>query len=282
MSESKSIKRFKDDLVKTLPFFPNNKETKEELLSQSVGSILFHYVHWALRFIPDRKRKIKINPHLTGDSRWASFKPDIEALFKKVRAGDDLTPHLSSLVHSKGYTPKDRISSGEADQWDDKDFLLNAMGFHHLHLGEGAGGRSDEVIFIRVTRDELHAIAIFDHSVFYSNESDEDEMTPERTRLWKIYDEITTSGMAPGTVYLSNSITTSGHPLHIHTICNQYTHILNEIDSKIEDRDFLTDIYESTSTPSPKNNKLRWCLNDLDLGLMDKDSNFFVLRYGPV
>jgi hypothetical protein len=282
--ESKSIKRFKDDLVKVLPFFPNNKETKEELLSQSISSILFHYIHWAARFIPLRPRKIIIDPYMTGDSRWKTLKPKVEKLLDKVRNGEDLSPYLSSKAHAKGYTPSERIKNGEVDSWEDKDRVLNTMGFHHLHLGEtitdGLAERTNEVIFVRVSREDFHAIAIFDHAVFDDSRDANDQMNSERSRLWNISQELSARGMPAGSVYVSNPITTSGHPLHIHDITFQYTHVIDQLDHKLSDNDFHNSIYNETGLTKPKNNKLRWYINGLDLGLIDKEDQFFILRHG--
>lgn len=284
--ESKSIKKFKADLIKTIPFFPNNKETLEELSAQSISSILFHYIHWASRFIPQRKRKIIIDPHLTRDRRWKELKEKIENVLSVVRHGEDLTPYLSLKAHKKGYTPAERVRNGEADNWDDKDMLLNTMGFHHLHLGEkikeGVADRTNEVIFAYISREKFRVMAIFDHSVFDSTQDENGKMNAERSRLWDIYTEYSSRGVDPGSVFISNPITTSGHPIHIHGITNQYTHVLNEIDPKITDRDFENEIYIETKLEKPKNNKFIWMMNNLDLGIIDKNNNYFVFRYGPI
>jgi hypothetical protein len=284
--ETKSIKKFKEELVKILPFFPNNKETKEELLSQSISSVMFYYIHWLTRLVPNRSRKVFIEPYVAASSRWPVLKPEIDKLLSKVRDGEDLTPFLSLKAHQKGYTPADRIRSGEAKSSDDKDFLLNTMGFHHFHLDEhilpsGMSERTHDVLFARITRYEFHAVAIFNHSVFESDRDENDEMNDERKRLWEIFDEYSTRGMAPGTVYTPSMITMSGHPLHIHDITREYTHVLNEIDHKITDRDYENGIYNETKLTKPKNNKLAWLINGLDLGLIDKENQFFIFRYGP-
>lgn len=284
--ESSSITKFKEKLVRTLPFFPNNKETQQELLDQSISSVMFYYIHWASRFVPCRRRKVIIDPQVTNDTRWKLVKERVNALLEKVRAGGDLTPYLSFKAHTKGYTPSYRIQSGEAGSWDDKDLLLNTMGFHHFHLGEninakGISERTNEVIFARVSKDVFHVAAIFDHSVFDSDRNESDNMNEERTRLWKIYDAFSTRGLPPSTVYMSNPITMSGHPLHIHDIAREYTHVLNELDDKINSREFENLVYEETKLIKPKNNKLAWHINGLDLGLLDKANQFFIIKHGP-
>lgn len=282
--ESKSEMRFKMDMVKMLPFFPNTKETKEELLGQSICSILFHYIHWAARFIPSRSRKIIIDPYVTRDSRWKKLKPAIEKLFVKVRNGEDLSPYLSLKVQKKGYTPSERVRNGEVDSWEDKDRLLNTMGFHHLHLGEvitdDIAERTDDVIFVRVSREMFHVIAIFNHSVFDDNIDTDGSMNSERSRLLGIYQEFSARGMPHDSPYVSNPITASGHPLHVHDITFEYIHVIEQLDHKIMDNEFQNSIYNETGLKKPNNNKLKWHINGLDLGLLDKDNQFFILRHG--
>lgn len=286
--ESNSIKKFKENLIRVMPFFPNNKETRQELLDQSILSVMFHYIHWTSRFVPNRKRKIIIDPKVTGDTRWKLIKKDINALLVKVRAGKDLTPYLSYKVHNKGYTPINRIRSGEANKWDDKDFLLNTMGFHHFHLGEninakGISDRTNEVIFVQVSRDYFHVVAIFDHSVFSSDKDENGSlMNEERSRLRKVYDDFSSRGLPPGTVYISNPTTTSGHPLYIRDIASLYIDVINDLDQKIDCREFEKSIYEEAKLIKPKNNKFVWYIYGLDLGFLDKANQFFVFRNGPI
>lgn len=45
MEESKKIKNLKSQLIKELPFFPNTKETREELESQDLNDLLINYIH---------------------------------------------------------------------------------------------------------------------------------------------------------------------------------------------------------------------------------------------
>ncbi|WP_076421186.1 hypothetical protein [Colwellia sp. UCD-KL20] len=284
--ESRTILRFKEEMIKEMPFFPNTKEVKDELLSQKVFNVLFHFLHWKLRFIPTRSRKIIISPYVTADKRWSAIKEQINTLANKAKEGNDLTPYLSTLVHSKGYTPRERIINKEADSWDDKDRILNSMGFHHLHLGtsinNGMAERTDEVIFVKVTRKEFHIIGIFDHSVFDDNSCDSNELTLERNRLWKIYEEFSSFGLPEGSVYISNMITASGHPAYIHDIVREYMNVIEYVEPKIKDKEFVNSLYKNTELEQPKKNKLRWYLNGIDLGLIDQKNNLMVFREAHV
>ncbi|KEQ18697.1 hypothetical protein [Endozoicomonas numazuensis] len=285
MEESNSIKRLKSKLIKELPFFPNDRETLGELESQNINDVVIHYLHWQTRQVPIRVRKIQRAPEVTSDSRYKNLKDGINALLDKARGGEDLHPYLSKRAHKNGYTPVERIKNGEVDAWDDKDQILNTKGFHHFHLNmeiekSGLSKRTNEVLFAFVSRDTFHAIGIFDHSVFdFSTENG--QMTQERERMWCIHEKYTTLGMEPGTVYMSNPIMTSGHPLYLIRMADHYTQIILNNDAKLNERNFVNSLYDAGNKPHPKKFNLDWHIEGLDLGLIDKKNDiFFSLQQG--
>ncbi len=274
MEESKRIKRLKDNLIKELPFFPNDKDTLKELESKSLNGVLFHYLHWKTRLLPDRQRKVQIAPEVTSDKRWKLLKNGINKLLDKIRNGEDVLPFLSERAHKNGYTPIQRVNDGKVDSWEDKDQLLNTKGFYHFHLNmninrNGLSERTDDVLFAYVTRDKFHAIGIFNHSVFKSSDSN-GSMNAERKRMWELHDKYTTLGMEPGTVYVSNPITTSGHPIHLTQMGDYYAKIIREYDSKLDDRIFVNSLYDQGNLSRPSKFNFEWHINGLDLGVFDK------------
>ncbi|WP_138534029.1 hypothetical protein [Pseudoalteromonas sp. S4488] len=277
MEKSKTLERLKNKLIKELPFFPNDKETLEELESQGINEVVIHYLHWQTRQVPIRVRKVQRSPELTSDKRYKNLKDDINALLDKARNGDDLHPFLSRRAHKNGYTPVKRIKSGEADSWEDKDQILNTKGFHHFHLNmelekSGLSKRTDEVLFAFVNRDTFHAVGIFDHSVFEPTDAN-GEMTEERERMWSIHEKYTTLGMEPGTVYMSNPIMASGHPMYVIRMADHYTRMILDNDKKLTDREFVNSLYDAGNKPHPKKFNLDWHIDGLDLGLLDKRNN---------
>lgn len=283
---SKRIRRFQKRLIKEIPFFPNNKVIKGELLRQSLLPVLFHYIHWTSRFIPPRQRMVQIEDYAKNDHRWPILERSINRLLSIALEGGDLSPYLSKKAHAKGYTPVDRMKNGEVGRWEDKDFLLNTMGFHHLHLGEninnkGMCDRTNEVVFVRVIRDLFEVIAIFDHSVFCSEVGDNDQLNSERLRLRGIFDEYSGRGCPVNTAYIpGNIITTSGHPLHVRDAASNYAEVIYELDSKLDDIGFRESLYENTDFIKPNKCELNWNLLGMDLGLIDKENQMFVLRHG--
>jgi hypothetical protein len=283
MKESKRVTKFRLGIIKAIPKFPNNRETKAKLSSMSLSILLIHYLSWASRYITVTSRKIVVEPTVTNDRRYRNLKLNIETLLEKARAGKDLNPHLSLLSHSRGFTPAAYEKGAKADRWADKDFLLNAMGYHHFHLGikmeeKGHVERTDEVLFARVSRETFNAIGIFDHSVF---ESVGECISPERKRLWKIFDEHTTRGAPPGSVILVSPIATSGHPLHLTSTAQNYSWVIHKIDPKLDNRSFIEELYLGAGIEVPNKPIFEWALRISDLGICEKKhGHFFMLRRG--
>jgi hypothetical protein len=89
---------------------------------------------WRFRYVADRPRAVQIDNRASSDPRWATLKPGVDYLMNKVKTGNDLTPHLSLMPHTRGFTPT-QATAGQTLNWSDKDLLLNSTGFHHFHLG---------------------------------------------------------------------------------------------------------------------------------------------------
>lgn len=287
MEETKRIAKFKSQLIKDLPFFPNDRTTLIELEGKNLSDVLFHYMHWKTRIVPTRKRKVQIAPEVTADKRWKLLKEGINGLLDKVKNGQDIYPYHSERAHSKGYTPAQRIRDGQADSWEDKDQLLNTKGFHHFHLNmnvqsTGLSERTSDVLFAFVSRDKFHAIGIFDHDVFEPVDSN-GNMTLERRRMWALHEKHATLGMKPGTAYFSNPITSSGHPLYLGRLADYYARIIREIDPKLDDRVYVNSLYAQGELPPPKKYNFEWQMADLDLTVLDRKTNvLFSIHKGHI
>lgn len=284
--ESKRVKSFRLGIAKEIPKFPNDKATLQVLEAFSLASLLIHYNNWAIRYVSVRPRTVSIESAASSDSRWSKLNSEIITFLDKVKNGEDLTPHLSVEPHMRGYTPVSAQKGPETDRWADKDFLLNVMGYHHFHLGQsvqpnGFAVRTDDLLFARVSRDHFTVVAIFDHSVFERPHSPSEAMTTERERLWTVFGEHSSRGIAAGTVYIPSMITTSGHSMHVVRLAGDYARVVREIDLLLDDIEYVKELYESAGLPIPTKPKLKWHLNYLDLGLLDATLNtFFIFRYG--
>ena len=285
--DSKRIRKLRQEIINKVPKFPNTRETKKELESKHLTDLFIVYLNWATRLIVARPRKVEVESEVTDDERWNSLSNQFDNLKEKIIKGDDLIPHLSLKAQEKGYTPAASQSDPASDKWADKDFLLNVMGFYHFHLGDiqetgkNIAERSDEVIFAKVDRFTFRAVGIFDHTVFENVNPVSKEMTSERMRLWQLFDTTVAKEAPPGSVVIPSMITTSGHTLHIVQRAQEYVRIIKEIDSKLDDREFVNSLYEDTAIEPPKNPKIEWYLRGTDLGVFDRSTNLFsVFRYG--
>jgi hypothetical protein len=287
MIESNRINKLRQWIVNTIPKFPNDKTTKQLLEAKSLSGLFIDYINWASRLVAARRRKISIESTATSDPRWEILQNDIQFFLNKVANGADLSPHLSLSALKEGFTPASSQKGPSVERWADKDFVLITMGFHHFHLGtkiEEAGhvSRTDEVLFAKVTRDTFEVLAIFDHSVFDRSDSVSSTMTSERKRLWEIFDNKSSQGIPPGSVYVPSMIMTSGHSYYHVGLAQNYAMIVHEIDPKLEDRQYIRNIYSDANLPIPERPKLKWAFDCLDFGLYDdKGKFFFIILYGP-
>lgn len=161
------------------------------------------------------------------------------------------------------------------------------MGYHHFHLSDqiepaGHAKRTDEVLFAQVTKEHFNAIAFFDHSVFEPTDSTSQTMTAERERLWNIYERRSSMGRKPGEIYVATPITTSGHSLAHTSLASEFSRVIHSIDPQLDDLSSRSKLFSMLPHETVKAMKLRWQLNNLDLGLFDSATSVFhVLRYGP-
>lgn len=279
---SKRIRKLRAEIITTIPKFPNDKATKSELESKHLTDLLIDYLNWAARLIVRRPRKVTVEDEATKDSRWHSLSVAFLSLQRDVEEGNDLTPYLSLKAQEKGYTPAASDTSPNTDRWADKDFLLNVMGFYHLHLGQVRDGakisnRTDEVIFAKVDREKFTVIGVFDHSVFESTDIITRKMTPERDRVWGIFEKYGSQGVSANSLLIPAMIMTSGHNYKIVRLAQECTRIIKEFDPKIDDRTWLDSIYHDAGIAPPKNPKFEWHMNGTDIGIFDKATNLYVL-----
>jgi hypothetical protein len=251
------------------------------LQAKTLGPLLIDYANWAIRYVPPRPRAIVVEPSASDDPRWQSLSSDIRALLSEVEQGHDLTSYLSSEPHTRGFTPASSTPESNVDRWADKDMLLNVMGYHHFHLTP-APKRSNDLLFAHLTRDIFSVVGIFNHGVFEPLDPS-NSMTEERTRLWKLFNERAARGAPAGAPVVQSLIALSGHSIYFVTnLSKNYARVIREIDPKLDDQTFVRGLYNQAALSVPWRVKLRWYLQVLDLGLLDKDGVFFILCKGPI
>lgn len=233
--------------------------------------VMIDYLNWRSRYVGVRPRTVAIEPAAQADLRWNSNSVAIEAFLDKVRRGDDLTPHISMMPHTRGYSPAARApGAATEDRWSDKDFLLNTMNYHHFHLDAASGAAGhwngvDGLIFAEVGRDEFKVIAIFGHAIF-------DPKSPERTRLWELHEKIAFRGVASGQVVTGPAIATSGHAMHVVYHAQRCGKWMKQLEPQLDDGAVTKGWFDTAGFAFPKKPMFEWMFMHLDFGLHEKTS----------
>jgi hypothetical protein len=278
---SNRISRLQSNLIRAIPRLPNNRETQKLLEQKSLGEILIIYLNWVSRLVPARRRKVIIEPALTADKKWKSLSPNVKYLLEKVRQAQNLTPHLSLQAYRQGYCPFGEREDGSKDSWADKDFLLNVMGYHHFHLGmsyerAGHAKRTNDVLFAEVDRDVFSAVGFFNHSVFEESR-DSLAMAEGRKKLWAIFESRSARGVPPGAMYVPYLIATSGHRVDHVMRAGRYANLIRTIDEKLDDKEYLSKIFQMKDRSAVSKLKPTWHLDYSDLGILDEKTRRFVV-----
>jgi len=285
LTNSIRFQKFRRELIGNIPRIPNNRESLSAIESKHPTDLLIIYMCWRLRNVATRPRKVTGMFAIENDGRAAALRANIEAFVEAVETGADLGPYLSRKAHRHGYVMASDPENSNAATWNDKDFVLNVMGLHHFHLGlnmqsSGLMDRTDEVLFASVRREEVEILGLFDHSVF--EWTVDDEMVPERKRLWSVYDEMQFKDSAPGSIvmggYGNMGITTAGTPLVVTKKAIEHIAIIKKIDPKLDDAEYVQTLFDGHI--ARKRVKLAWCYRHLDFGLVNEPSDDFVL-FGP-
>ena len=265
--EPPRIKKFRRELIKAIPRVPNDRASQLHMQQKPLSSLLVDYGNWRSRYVGQRPRTISIEPAAQADTRWVAHAATIEAFLDKVRRGDDLTPHLSLEPHTRGYAAAARTPGATVvDRWSDKDFVLNVMGYHHFHLGTGLekrghAKRTDDLIFAEVGRDSFKVIAIFDHDLFKNN-------SLERARLWSVHENVIFRNVPQGSSVLMGNIFTSGHSHTVMFYAMRYARIINYMEPKLDDPEFVKELYQPRSE-APTKPRPSWGFSHLDLAIYD-------------
>ena len=272
--ESKRIKAFREELVKRIKHHPADKVTKDEMLAMPLPDLLACYINWVSRFVKKNPRSIVVLPSVEKDPQWTEQKEGIDTLLQKVRLGEDLTQSLSLQAHKYGYVSPNSSANPDGLIWtEDKDFLLNTMGFYHFHLGTTVVNnhvdRTNYVLFAHVTNDLFTVVAIANHDVF---ESDTEEMNSERTQLWETFENYSKH---PGLTHEENSIMMNGFNSKTTRKAINCAKLIASTDPDLEKYDFLKKLYAAAGQHMPKKCKFKWEFNFLDLGVLEKREQVF-------
>ena len=269
--ESKRITKLRQGIAKAIPKVPNKKETLDELLEMNITSLLVHYLTWRGRFVFPKPREVKLWGSEAEKAVFTQHDQQLKPLFAKVKAGDDLTSHLSNSVRKTGFKSRKVNNTGNT-RWEDKDFMLIAYGLYHLHIGNSTDnnptGRSNILIIADITDTDFTVIAITNHDVFLNS-------SVEREKFYELSTAYIQRDMVPGAVYMRSPIMSSGHSASISFYAMYCTRIINEVDPKLDDKEYIRSFYKNTDRQMPTKPSFMWGFIEMNLGVFETKSNMF-------
>jgi hypothetical protein len=176
LTEPPRIARLRSSIAAAIPCVKRHEsEARKELLAMSFDALLTRCFNWTHRFVPPRPRKINHADGFWGSPVAQSHGWAIVPLVSRIESGEDLTPFLSAQVLERGYVPQ-RIRDKEPHQkqrWQDKDFVLNTLGIHHLHIagvpnGKGKVPHGKELLFVEFGREAATLVYAGTHDDLYN------------------------------------------------------------------------------------------------------------------
>ncbi|MCP1239219.1 MULTISPECIES: hypothetical protein [Acetobacter] len=261
------IKNFRDFLIKELPRVPNNKASRAILQEKPTSKLILYYLTWQMRFIPAKPRQITFWSGGITPSELLTARTGFTEFIQKVATGQDLTPHLSNLVRTKGIVMPDASIS---EKGKDLDKVLIRHGLHHFHIGEmnaqNPMGRSGTLVFAEVFEKEFRIIAIADHKAFMID-------TKEHKKFSSICYSYLSSQSSQG--FLTNPIMSSGHSYMISMYAKQCQKYIENKDAHLDENGFIDRLFKGHPVQKPSKPDLRWYFNDLNLGILEYRSRSF-------
>ena len=274
------IKAFRDLLINELPRVPNNKVSRAVLGAQPTRQLILSFVTWRMRLIPPKPRRVGL---WTGGIRPLELRSagsELGQFLKKVEAGEDLTPHLSNLVHTKGVILP---GANPADRGKDIDGVLTRDGLHHFHIGKAnvgnPKGRSGTLVFADVSDAEFRIVAISDHGAFVQGSA-------KQLRFFEICRAYIAKDVLPGQGFMTNPVMSSGHSFIVTMFADRCEDQMERLDSQLDDGAFIDKLYNDQSilrdgqpVVRPPNPLLTWYFDDLRFGILDRRTKVFFCIY---
>lgn len=238
--------------------------------------IIVAFITWRMRLIPAKPRMVRFWSGGVPPGQAQAARAKLQPFLLKVAAGKDLTPHLSDLVNTKGVILP---GARPADRGKDIDMVLTREGLHHFHLGipssRNPKGRSDTLLFAEVLDKEFRVVAIADHRVF-------DQGSAERLRFFEISRAYMARDIPPGQGFMANPVMSSGHSTLVTMFGVKCEDQIRITDRLLDDPEFVGKLYgdepiliNGKPVAKPTRPNMKWHFEDLQFGVLDKDSNEF-------
>lgn len=239
------------DLANRLSKLSTDPALLEDLKTQSLETLLVGYVHWAVRAVAPRPRKVIVKQ--PDDQNWRKMASKAAPLLKLAEDGGDVMPYVCFAPHLRDF-----VAPGYSE-WTDKDLLLAAMGYHVFQCEPRAETRTGNHVLAFVDRTTFTVIGAF-HADAVKGDG------PERARLWNL---VRAHGIAP----ISRQ--------RLVQIAIDRLRKIEEIDPKLDDPEFVRQLYAETNTPMPRAANWRWHMPFMDFGMLETNGpRFFMIWPG--
>jgi hypothetical protein len=143
-------------------------DSSGELASVPLRELLGVYWTWRERFPSPRPRRAHRSRELEADPAAQPHASELADLERKIKAGEDLTPHLSDRVATAYLSEQQRQNMPRRRRDADRDRMLAAWGIHHLHLSnlQGRGGfnqRGRDLVYAIFQPDDAYLLGVYTH-----------------------------------------------------------------------------------------------------------------------
>jgi hypothetical protein len=202
----------------------------------------FRLSRLAERLIPAKPRKVSLWTGGVTPSEMHAAEPRLRPLLKKVEAGEDLTPHLSDLVMTKGVVlpgATQRIEGRILTRCSRGTACITSMSV--LLAPVIRRGVSGALIFAEVLDKEFRIIAISDHGAF-------EQGSAEQLRFFGICRAYVAKDVPPGQVFMANPVISPGHSLVVTLFAKQCEDKIERLDPQLDDPAFIDRLYNATTS----------------------------------
>jgi hypothetical protein len=252
-SERPRVAELRLDLANRLSKLSTDPALLEDLKKQPLETLIVGYVHWAVRSVATRPRKVIVKQ--PDDPHWKKIAPKAAGFLKRVETGADVMPYVCFSPHLRDFA----VPGGAFAEWPDKDQLLAVMGYHAFQCEPREQTRSGNHVLAYVDRTTFTVIGVFQGNAIISDNA-------ERSRLW---DAVQANGVAPT------------NRQRLVQIAMERMQKIAELDPKLDDPAFVRQLYSETGQAMPPAPNLRWHMPFMDFGFIETTApRFFMIWPG--
>ena len=229
-----------------------------------------------MRLIPMKPRVVRVWSGGVKPWEFEAVKLKLRSFLSKVEAGQDLTPHLSELVNTKGVVLPGASPSARGQ---DIDRVLVRDGLHHFHI-EGREpsnpkGRSATLLFAEVLENEFRIAALSNHRAFVMG-------TSEHMRFFEICQAYIAKVVPARQPFMGRQVMASGHAADVVLFSDRCEMEIERLDPCLDAPEFVARLYEAhpvdnsgNAFPHPAKPAFVWHFEDMQFGLLEKKTRVF-------